>query len=49
MDREGASVERSIDMMIQRLDAKPFVIQLPYGVGTFISLVQTVDFFQIFW
>jgi elongation factor G len=35
MDREGASIERSIDMMIQRLEAKPFIIQLPYGVGTF--------------
>jgi len=33
MDREGASIERSVDMMIQRLDTKPFIIQIPFGVA----------------
>ena len=33
MDRIGADFERCVDMMVDRLDANPVVIQVPYGSG----------------
>ena len=33
MDRVGADFERCVDMMVDRLDANPVVIQVPYGSG----------------
>ena len=44
MDRIGADFDRSVEMIRDRLDANPAVIQLPIGVeGGFQGLVDLVD------
>jgi elongation factor G len=41
MDRVGANFSRTVDMIVQRLDAKPLVLQLPWGSEA--DLVGVID------
>jgi elongation factor G len=48
MDRTGADFYRCIDMMIDRLDAKPLAVHLPVGTGEeFEGLIDLVKMKQI--
>src|SRR5687768_12162652 len=45
MDRTGASFQRTIDMIIDRLKAKPVPIQLPIGAESeFRGIIDLIDF-----
>ncbi len=44
MDRTGASFERTIGMIVDRLKAKPAVLQLPIGAESdFIGIIDLID------
>jgi elongation factor G len=44
MDRTGASFERTIEMIIDRLKAKPVPVQLPMGAETnFIGIIDLIE------
>jgi elongation factor G len=44
MDRVGADFPRTVEMIVERLGAKPVVLQLPIGVeGTFRGVVDLVE------
>ncbi|MGH2591494.1 MAG: elongation factor G, partial [Actinomycetota bacterium] len=44
MDRTGADFERTVAMMVDRLDANPLVLQLPWGVeGGFQGVIDLVE------
>src|SRR3990170_643608 len=44
MDRTGANFERTVAMMVDRLDANPLVLQLPWGVeGGFQGVIDLVE------
>ncbi|MBT5827581.1 MAG: elongation factor G [Alphaproteobacteria bacterium] len=50
MDRTGANFYRCVDMMVDRLAAKPLVLQLPIGSGEeFVGLVDLMRMKQIIW
>ncbi|HTO80653.1 MAG TPA: elongation factor G [Methylomirabilota bacterium] len=50
MDRMGANFFRCVDMIVDRLGAKPAVIQLPIGVeSSFVGLVDLVTMKGIVW
>ncbi len=50
MDRTGANFERTVEMIQDRLDAIPVVIQLPIGAeGDFIGIVDLVKMKAIVW
>jgi elongation factor G len=50
MDRIGADFERSVQMIRDRLDANPAVIQLPIGAeGGFVGLVDLVAMQALIW
>ncbi len=50
MDRTGADFYRCVDMMVDRLGAKPLVLQLPIGSGEdFVGLIDLVKMQQIIW
>jgi elongation factor G len=50
MDRIGANFFRCVDMIVDRLGAKPLVLQLPIGVeATYIGLVDLVRMKAIKW
>jgi elongation factor G len=50
MDRVGASFERTIEMVRQRLGANPIPVQLPIGVeGTFRGVVDLVTEQAVVW
>jgi elongation factor G len=50
MDRIGADFYRCVDMIVDRLGAKPMVVHLPIGVESdFIGLVDLVQMKSIIW
>ncbi|BBK35710.1 elongation factor G [Allostella sp. ATCC 35155] len=50
MDRIGANFSRCVDMMVDRLGARPMVIQLPIGVESdFAGIVDLVRMNAIIW
>jgi elongation factor G len=50
MDRVGAEFQRTVDMMITRLNAVPLVIQLPWGVeGDFKGVIDLVKMNALYW
>ena len=50
MDRTGADFFRCVDMIVERLGAKPIVIQLPIGnEGDFVGLIDLVKMKAIRW
>jgi elongation factor G len=50
MDRIGANFFRCVDMIVDRLGAKPLVLQLPIGVESdFVGLVDLVQMKAITW
>lgn len=50
MDRVGAEYHRCIDMMVDRLSAKPVVIQLPWGVESdFKGVIDLVAMTGLIW
>ncbi|MBU4385487.1 MAG: elongation factor G, partial [Actinobacteria bacterium] len=50
MDRPGASFMRSIEMIRDRLDAKPVAVQLPVGIEeTFTGVIDLVTMESVTW
>ncbi|TPV96002.1 MAG: elongation factor G [Myxococcales bacterium FL481] len=50
LDRVGATLERTVDMMRERLGARPLVCQLPIGhEGDFSGVVDLLTFERITW
>ena len=50
MDRTGANFFRCVDMIVERLGAKPLVLQLPIGVESdFVGVVDLVKMKAIRW
>jgi elongation factor G len=50
MDRMGANFFRCVDMIVDRLGAKPMVIQLPIGAeSSFVGLVDLVAMKSLVW
>lgn len=50
LDRIGASFFGTVDMMKDRLDAEPLILQLPVGIeDSFVGIVDLVDMKQIIW
>ena len=50
MDRTGANFYRCVDMIVDRLGAKPLVLQLPIGIESdFIGLVDLVEMKATVW
>ncbi len=50
MDRVGADFERCVQMIRERLDATPVVVQLPIGAeGTFRGVVDLVEMKALVW
>ena len=50
MDRMGANFYRCVDMIIDRLGAKPLVLQLPIGIEeSFVGVVDLVRMQSIIW
>src|ERR1035438_8638363 len=50
MDRIGADFERSVQMIRDRLDANPAVIQIPIGAESgFVGLVDLVTMQALIW
>ncbi len=50
MDRMGASFWKTVDMLVERLDAKPLIIQLPIGSeGGFAGIVDLVKMKALIW
>lgn len=50
MDRVGADFNRCVDMMVDRLGAKPLVVELPLGVeDKFIGVVDVVKGKAVVW
>ncbi len=50
MDRTGASFERCVDMIIDRLGAKPLILQFPIGIeATFVGVVDILEGKAIIW
>jgi elongation factor G len=50
MDRTGANFERCVQMIIDRLGAKPLVVQLPIGIESdFVGVIDLVRMKAITW
>ncbi|MFL5407353.1 MAG: elongation factor G, partial [Myxococcales bacterium] len=50
MDRTGANFERTVEMMVDRLDANPLVLQLPWGVESdFQGVIDIVEMKALHW
>src|SRR6202008_1336250 len=50
MDRMGAKFFRCVDMIVDRLGARPAVIQLPIGVeSSFVGIVDLVAMKSLVW
>ena len=50
MDRVGAEFHRCVDMIVDRLDATPLVVQLPWGVeADFKGVIDLVDMKGLLW
>lgn len=50
MDRMGANFYRCVDMIVDRLGARPLVMQLPIGVeADFVGLIDLVSMKAIIW
>jgi elongation factor G len=50
MDRTGSNFYRCVDMIVDRLGAKPLVLQLPIGVESdFIGVIDLVEMRAIVW
>jgi elongation factor G len=50
MDRTGANFYRCVDMIVDRLGARPLVVQLPIGIESdFIGIVDLVAMKAIIW
>jgi elongation factor G len=50
MDRTGANFERTVEMMIDRLNANPLVLQLPWGTeADFHGVIDLVRFNAHYW
>jgi elongation factor G len=50
MDRTGANFERTVEMMIDRLQASPLVLQLPWGVeADFHGVIDLVQMNAHYW
>jgi elongation factor G len=50
MDRTGANFERTVEMMIDRLQAKPLVLQLPWGTeSSFQGVIDLVEMKALHW
>src|SRR3954447_12098636 len=50
MDRTGANFERTVEMMVDRLDANPLVPQLPRGLGSdFQGVIDIVEMKALHW
>ena len=50
MDRTGANFFRCVDMIVDRLGARPVVLQLPIGIeDTFIGIVDLVKMKAVTW
>ncbi|MEE8400099.1 MAG: GTP-binding protein, partial [Desulfobacterales bacterium] len=50
LDRIGASFFGTVDMIKERLDAAPLILQLPVGIeDSFVGIIDLVDMKQIIW
>ena len=50
MDRVGAEFHRCVDMLVDRLNATPLVVQLPWGVESdFKGVIDLVDMKGLLW
>tara|TARA_B100000749_G_scaffold97834_1_gene74563 strand:- start:233 stop:2263 length:2031 start_codon:yes stop_codon:yes gene_type:complete len=50
MDRIGADFNRCVDMIVDRLGAKPLVLQLPFGVeATYAGVIDLIEMKAIRW
>ena len=50
MDRTGANFERTVEMIVDRLNAKPLILQLPWGVeGGFKGVLDLVEMKGLRW
>ncbi|MCU1492106.1 MAG: translation elongation factor [Acidimicrobiaceae bacterium] len=50
MDRIGANFERTVDMIRDRLDAKPAVVQLPIGAESdFVGVIDLLEMKALIW
>src|SRR3982751_6170102 len=50
MDRTGANFERTVEMMIDRLNANPLVLQLPWGLESdFQGVIDIVEMKALHW
>jgi elongation factor G len=50
MDRTGADFRRTVEMMVERLHARPLVLQLPIGVeSSFTGVVDLVEMKALYW
>ncbi len=50
MDRTGANFERTVEMMIDRLDANPLVLQLPWGTESELhGVIDLVNMNAHYW
>ncbi|MDR2760519.1 MAG: elongation factor G [Rickettsiales bacterium] len=50
MDRTGANFFRTVDMIVDRLRAKPLVLQLPVGAGeTYSGMIDLLSMKWLFW
>jgi elongation factor G len=50
MDRTGADFRRTVEMMVERLHARPLVLQLPIGVESeFTGVVDLVEMKALYW
>jgi elongation factor G len=50
MDRTGANFYRTVDMMVDRLGARPLVLQLPYGAeAEFVGVIDLIKMQAIVW
>ena len=50
MDRTGANFYRTVDMIIDRLNATPLVVQLPWGIeGDFTGVIDLVEMKGLHW
>jgi elongation factor G len=50
MDRMGASFERCVDMIVDRLGANPVAIQLPMGAEAgFVGVIDIIQHKALFW
>ena len=50
MDRTGANFFRTVDMIIERLNATPLVVQLPWGTeGDFTGVIDLINMKGLLW